>query len=293
MEDTAETGLWQSIKNFFKGKSENPIEDVIKEARSNQEIGPDVAMILLNVLKLDRNQVREIMIPRTDIDCVELKASLQEVIKVIIESGHSRIPVYKENRDQIVGIIHAKDILKAMSKTACKKEVSVQHIMRPPLFIPETKNVQSMLMEFQSKKVHLAIAIDEYGGTSGLITFEDVLEEIVGEIEDEYDSPKPEEIKILEDESCLVAGRTTLSDLKEELGIALKSEHVETLGGYLTETAGRVPGVGENFQIGPHTFQIKEADKKQIHWVLLYPVPSSKKEKQTDPHDPQTRPSST
>ncbi len=138
--------------------------------------------------------------------------------------------------------------------------------------MPETKNVKDMLLEFQSKKQHLAIAIDEYGGTSGLITLEDILEEIVGEIEDEYDSPKEEEIQILENSSCLVSGRTSLEDLKEQLGIYLESEFVETIGGYLTEMMGRIPKEGETIKVKGYNFQIKEADEKHIGSILIYPI---------------------
>ncbi len=272
MEENSEVGLWNSIKNFFSGKAEDPVEKVIIEASDNKELNHDVAKMLLNVLRLENHQVREIMIPRTDIDCVEEKASLQDVVDMIIQSGHSRIPVYKENKDQIVGIIHVKDLLRFMNQV--ESSPSMQEIMRTPLFIPETKNVKNMLLEFQNKKFHMAIAIDEYGGTSGLITLEDVLEEIVGEIEDEYDAPKPDEIKFIEDEGYLVSGRASLEDLNTELGINLNSEHVETIGGYLTEKAGRVPQVGESFAEGQYTFQIKEADKKQVQWILLYPIPS-------------------
>lgn len=272
MEENSEVGLWNSIKNFFSGKTEDPVEKVIIEASDNKELNHDVAKMLLNVLRLENHQVREVMIPRTDIDCVEEQASLQDVVDMIIQSGHSRIPVYKENKDQIVGIIHVKDLLRFMNQV--ESSPSMQEIMRTPLFIPETKNVKNMLLEFQNKKFHMAIAIDEYGGTSGLITLEDVLEEIVGEIEDEYDAPKPDEIKFIEDEGYLVSGRASLEDLNTELGINLNSEHVETIGGYLTEKAGRVPQVGESFAEGQYTFQIKEADKKQVQWILLYPIPS-------------------
>ena len=215
MDDTSEGGLWASIRNFFSGKSESPIENVITEARLDNELSSDTAGMLLNILRLGNYQVREIMVPRTDIDCVEENSSLAEVAEVIINSGHSRIPVYRGNKDHIVGIIHAKDLLPSLLHPEAAKR-SLEEIMRPPFFIPETKNAKNMLLEFQNKKAHLAIAIDEYGGTSGLITLEDVLEEIVGEIEDEYDSPKPEDIQILEDESCLVSGRTSLEDLNSE-----------------------------------------------------------------------------
>ncbi len=278
MEDSSEGGLWSSIRNFFSSKSESsPIKNVILEAQKDKELAADVANMLLNILKLETYQVREIMLPRTDIDCVEEKATIHDVAEVIIQSGHSRIPVYRENKDQIVGIIHAKDLMKVLLHPE-HADVPLQELMRPPLFIPETKDAKNMLLEFQSKKIHLAIAIDEYGGTSGLITFEDVLEEIVGEIEDEYDSPKPEDIRILEDESCLVSGRTSLDDLKEQLNISLDSEHVETIGGFLTEQAGRVPQETENFQINGYTFQIKEADPKQVQWILVHPVPAEKPE---------------
>lgn len=277
MDDTSEGGLWTSIRNFFSGKSESPIENVITEASLDNELSADTAGMLLNILRLGNYQVREIMIPRTDIDCIEENATLAEVAEVIIDSGHSRIPVYKGNKDHIVGIIHAKDLLPSLLHPETSHR-SLEEMMRPPFFIPETKNAKNMLLEFQSKKVHLAIAIDEYGGTSGLITLEDVLEEIVGEIEDEYDSPKPEDIQILEDESCLVSGRTSLEDLNEELGIDLVSDYVETVSGYLTERMGRVPQTGEQFALGRYSFQIKEADSKQVQWVLIHPGPKPAQE---------------
>lgn len=274
MDETSEGGLWTSIRNFFSGKSESPIENVITEARLDNELSADTAGMLLNILRLGNYQVREIMVPRTDIDCVEEKVTLAEVAEVIISSGHSRIPVYRGNKDHIVGIIHAKDLLPSLLHPEAAQR-SLAELMRSPFFIPETKNAKNMLLEFQNKKVHLAIAIDEYGGTSGLITLEDVLEEIVGEIEDEYDSPKPEDIQILEDESCLVSGRTSLDDLNSELGISLESDYVETVSGYLTERIGRVPQTGEHFSFGQYSFQIKEADSKQVQWVLIHPGPQS------------------
>lgn len=274
MDESSEGGLWSSIRTFFgSGKTDDPIRKVITEARDNQELGADVATMLLNVLNLEEHKVQDAMIPRTDIDCVEESAPIQKVIEVIIESGHSRIPIYRENKDHIIGIVHAKDLLKILKAQDHQEDWSIASIMRTPLFIPETKNIKDMLLEFQSKKNHMAIAIDEYGGTSGLITFEDVLEEIVGEIEDEYDSPKPAEIKVLENESCLVSGRTSLEDLRNQLGIRLTSQFVETIGGYLTEWAGRVPQESESFSIDEYTFQIKEADNKQVFWVLIHPVP--------------------
>ncbi len=270
MEEGSEGKLWNAIKNFFSGgKDTQSIEHLIEEAKDNRVIPKDIASMMSNLLKLREKKVYEVMVPRTDIDCAEEKLDIQEIAKIIIESGHSRIPIYRENKDQMVGIVHAKDLLPILLN---EKNTHLKDIMRPLFFVPETKNIKDMLLEFQSKKLHLAIAIDEYGGTSGLITLEDILEEIVGEIEDEYDTPKEEEIQILEDSSCLVSGRTSLEDLKEQLGIELESEFVETIGGYLTEIVGRIPKMGEAIKIGEYNFQIKEADEKHIHSILIYPI---------------------
>lgn len=271
MEDNGDSNLWKSIRDFFTSRDENPIKDVIKEAEEDGDLGHDVGRILLNVLRLEARQIKEIMQPRPDIVCLEEQTPINEVAARIIESGHSRLPVYRNHKDQIIAVVHAKDILPVLLKPE-NTETALTELMRPPLLVPETKSIKSMLLEFQSKKMHLAIALDEYGGTSGLITLEDVLEEIVGEIEDEYDPPKPSEITVLEDECCLVSGRTLLEDLKQELDIELSSDFVETLGGFIIEMAGRIPATGETFDINGYSFQIKEADSKQIQSVLIFPV---------------------
>ncbi len=141
--------------------------------------------------------------------------------------------------------------------------------MRTPLFIPDSKNVNDMLQVFRENKIHLAIALDEYGGTSGLVTFEDVLEEIVGEIEDEYDPPRPDDIQVMEDGAVLVAGRTPLSDLELDAHMSIEAEHVDTISGYVCSVAGRVPDAGEVFEAQGLRFEIKEADPKQVHWILI------------------------
>lgn len=280
MDDSSEGRLWSLIRRFFSGKTESPIEDVIMEAQEDGELTSDESQMLINILRLGRKQVKEIMLPRTDIDCAETNASIQEVAEIIINTGHSRVPIFQQTKDHIVGIVHAKDLLTSLLHPESNGR-SLRSIMRPPFFIPETINVKKMILEFQNKKVHMAIVIDEYGGTSGLITFEDVLEEIVGEIEDEYDAPRPAEIQILEDHSHLVSGRTTLTDLQEQLGIELESDQVETVGGYLTQSAGQVPQAGEVFHLQEYAFKIKEADAKQIFWILIYPLAETFEESAT------------
>ncbi len=282
MEDSSDGKFWSSLRSFFSGKSQEhlKLKKIISNAIKENEITSNIGRMLLNILRLEKLQVREVMIPRTDIDCLEESASIKDVAGTIIRSGHSRIPIYRENKDQIVGIIHAKDILPILmdpDKNLTQSIKELKGLLRSPLFIPETKNIKDMLLEFQSKKVHLAIAIDEYGGTSGLITLEDILEEIVGEIEDEHDLPKPEEFKQIGPNTYLVSGRITLEDLKDRLGIELYSDYVETLGGYLIELSGKVPQAGETFKIKQCSFKVKEADNKHIFSIVVT-LPSEDKE---------------
>ncbi|MEW5772630.1 MAG: hemolysin family protein [Thermodesulfobacteriota bacterium] len=267
-------GLFPSLlRRLFGARDDLPIERTIRDAREDGDLAPEQAAILLNVLRLSRKQVMDIMVPRTDIVCADVGESLTEIARLFVEEGHSRVPIYRENRDNIVGIIHAKDLLRALHSED-NAAATAADIMRPALFIPETKNVYDMLQEFKEKRIHLAIALDEYGGTSGLVTLEDVLEEIVGEIEDEYDEEEPADIQVLDKDTALVSGRATLEDLADEVGILLHSEQVDTVSGYLCELAGRVPDQGERFDLGGSTFLVKEADARQVHWVVVSPLPS-------------------
>jgi magnesium and cobalt transporter len=253
---------------LFGGKESFSVEKIIDSAAREGEIPVEDAAMVLNVLRFGKRQVRDVMIPRTDIVCAEVGDALITVSDLIIESGHSRIPIYKNNRDNIVGIVHAKDLLNSCIHGDAKSTIAGD-LMREPFFLPETKNLKAVLQDFLSQKTHMAVALDEYGGTSGLVTFEDVLEEIVGEIEDEYDEAKPEEIHVQDDGSMLVAGRTTLEDLERRIQLELDSEQVDTLSGWLCEKEGRVPEEGECYHIRTNRITVKEADAKQVHWVVL------------------------
>jgi magnesium and cobalt transporter len=271
LDEGSESRLRSIFRRMFSIKSENHVEELIREARAEGELKSDEALMLLNVLRLRQKQVQDIMVPRPDIAAAETSSTLHEVAELIVEKGHSRIPIFRENKDQIIGIVHAKDLLKSLLHPS-ESDASLESIMRQPLFIPETKNLETMLLEFQSKKVHLAIAVDEYGGTSGLVTFEDVLEEIVGEIEDEYDVSRPEEIQPLDGQVFLLSGRALLDELEQEYGMTLKSEQVDTVGGYITENIGRVPVKGEVLELNGYRFKIRDADVRQIHWLVLEPL---------------------
>ena len=268
MDEGSDSRLWNSFRRFFTRKGECPLEEAIQDAKDGGELQTDEMSMLLNVLQLDDKQAYEIMVPRTDIVCAEIDETVTEVARKFFESGHSRLPIYKETKDQVIGILHCKELLRFF--VGDKDTPSdLASVLRPPYFIPETKNVKNILLDFQTNKQHMAIVLDEYGGTAGLVTLEDVLEEIVGDIEDEYDPPRPEEIQPVGPDTFLVSGRTSLEDLSDECGIRLESEQVETVGGYLSEQLGRVPETDETLELHGYTFSIKEADVKQIQWVIV------------------------
>ncbi len=268
MDDGADSSLWKRIAKIFHGNDAKSVENIIRNASEDGELDKAEGSMLLSVLTLDDLQVQEIMTPRTDMACAKHTSTAKEIAAIIMKSGHSRIPIYQDNRDNIVGIVHAKDLFKyVLGNAGLDKPVS--DIMRTPFYVPETKKVLELLSEFRLRKVHLAIILDEFGGTAGLVTIEDVLEEIVGEIEDEYDAPRGDAITPQEDGTYLITGRIYLEDLADALGIELSSEEVDTLGGYLSLIAGRVPKSGESFDIAGKIFTIKDADVKQVHTVSI------------------------
>ncbi len=267
MDGDSQRSIWSKISHIFGGKSEDNLEQVIIEAREDGDVEAVESSMLLSVLSLGETQAQDIMTPRTDIACLPHGATIKEAAQSILEHGHSRIPVYKETRDNIIGIIYAKDLLTYLiDNTKNVSDDHVETIMRDPYFIPETKNSAELLQEFRARKNHIAIVVDEYGGTSGLITIEDLLEIIVGDIEDEYDAPREEDVQKINDDEYIFHGRTYLDDINE-IGIEIESEEVDTIGGYLSLQAGHVPLVNERFEIAGWEFIVTEADTKQIHKI--------------------------
>lgn len=280
MERDNEDKFWSVFKKIFHRKDASSIENVILAASEEGALRKEEVSIVLNVLRLGRKQVHEIMIPRTDILCAEIGDRPRDVVELIISHGHSRIPIYKDNKDNIVGIVYAKDLLSLALHQCDAPEGGLESIMRAPLFIQETKNVMEMLLEFQARKNHLAIALDEYGGTSGLLTFEDVLEEIVGDIEDEYDFPQPDNIQVQADGALLISGRAELEELQELLHANLDNDQVDSIGGYLSQLAGRVPRKGDVFDVQGHRFTIQDADQKKVRWIRVQPAPAKDPDRQ-------------
>jgi CBS domain containing-hemolysin-like protein len=243
----------EDIKSLASlGEREGIIEEMEKE-------------IIHNVLEFTDSVVHEVMVPRVDMIGVDKNAATADVINTIKESGHSRIPVFEDDIDNIIGVIYAKDIL-IYAKEG--KELKITEIMRPVHFVPETKKIVELLAEMQKLKVHIAVALDEYGGTSGLVTVEDLLEEIVGEIQDEYDQELPKIVKI-DENNFLIGGGAGIEEVIEETGLPISQGEFDTMGGFIFSYIGRVPKQGEEIKINDYKITVTSVISKRIAQVKL------------------------
>jgi putative hemolysin len=231
--------------------------------------------LLSSVLAFTEVLVKEIMIPRTQVAALEETATYEEALKLITESELSRIPVYRGSLDEVVGVLHAKTLLADVKKGIEPAEFQLANYLREPFFVPEVMKVSRLLTEMQRRKTHLAIVVDEFGGTSGIVTLEDVVEEIVGEIHDESDVEE-KRLKVLSDGVVLADAQVSIRDLEEHLGVEFpEGGDYETLGGFLTATAGRVPPPGSLVVWGGLTFTVKAADERRVQKVEIARKPAA------------------
>ncbi len=246
-----------------------------KELRTLVDVGEEKGALLKEekemihgIFELHGTVVREIMVPRTDMVCLEKDSSLTTVLNVVKEKMHSRIPVYDDTVDNIVGILYIKDLLPFIRKRNTS-DFKLEKLVRPAYYVPEQKKINELLREFQAQKIHMAIVVDEYGGTSGLVTLEDVIEEIVGEIQDEYDKEAPL-IEKINEHTFLVDGSMAIDEINEELNLNLPTEEgVDTLAGFLLGQFGSVPKTKEKITYNGYEFVIEKATKKRIQKVRL------------------------
>jgi putative hemolysin len=227
--------------------------------------------LLRSVVDFGETLVREVMTPRPDIVAIRAAATVDDLRRLVQEQEYSRLPVYSENLDNIVGLVVVKDLIQKTD--AVPGSAKVTEIMRPAAFVPETKRVADLLREFQRKRFQLAIVVDEYGGTAGLVTVEDVVEELVGEIRDEYDS-EADPIVREADETYVFSGKVATSDMTDRLGVEIEGDGFETVGGYVLARVGRVPVVGERFNADGLEIEILEAERRRIHKVRIRRTPS-------------------
>lgn len=232
----------------------------------NGEFEQDEQEMISGVLQLERATVSQIMVPRIDIVAIRSDATIAEATGVAISAGHSRIPVYGQSIDEVTGIVYAKDLLKYVVDDP--EGVTIDAILRPAYFVPESKRVDDLLGELQRSRVHMAIVVDEYGGTAGVVTIEDILEEIVGEIADEYDVEEPY-IEVLSDTEAVVAGRVSVDDMLGELDLDPAIASPGTVGGLVQRELGRIPGEGDEVQLGDIRITVLEVDSRRVKRVKV------------------------
>jgi putative hemolysin len=248
---------------------------LIEVAEERGAITTQFAEMMRRILALDQTTADEVMVPRTEIKAIEVSTPIPEVIEFIVRDGHSRYPVYRERLDQVIGILHAKDLL-AYARSG-NAPSSLASLLRPVIFVPTTKPVSALLREFQQERAHMAVVVDEYGGVAGLVTLEDVLEEIVGEIEDEYDRRRQRTlIRRLSQTEALVDGDTEIRRLNRTLGLSLPEEEAVTIAGLILETLGDIPEPGTKLRFGSVEITVEEATEREIQTVRVTILPEEK-----------------
>ncbi len=264
---SSQTGFFKRILRAAKGQSwsREEIQDLLQQ--SDDVFDAQEQDMLTGVLEVAETQVREVMIPRSQMTVLERDQTLDQLLVTIIESGHSRFPVIGEDRDEVLGILLAKDLLRHFGQSDAG-EFHLSKFLRPTSVIPESKRLNTLLKEFRDSHNHMAIVVDEYGGVSGLLTIEDVLEEIVGEIDDEHDQVEEDFIKIDSErngrECFAVRALTRIDDFNDYFECNMTDDEYDTIGGLVMHEFGRLPGRGEELSFGGFAFRVTNADRRRI-----------------------------
>ena len=237
--------------------------ELLRNAEQDQVLDADALGIIEGALQVSSMQVRDIMIPRSQLVIVSAKLPPNEIIELVTKASHSRFPVTGENVDNVIGILLAKDLLPLILKEETEK-LDIKDVVRPATFVPESKRLNVLLKEFRETRQHMAIVIDEYGSVSGAVTIEDVLEQIVGEIEDEYDVDDESHIKKFDEENYIVKALTPVDEFNEYFGTQFRDQEFTTLGGLVLQQIGHIPERGETINIGPFLVTVLNADSRQI-----------------------------
>ncbi len=263
--DSGKSSWIDKIKGVFTEQitDTESLVGALRQAHEDQIIDGDCLSIIEGALQVANMQVREIMIPRSQIISVSTKNTPDELMRIVIEAAHSRFPVTGENNDDVIGILLAKDLLPLLLEDRFSR-FNIKDIVRPATFVPESKRLNVLLKEFRENRNHMAIVIDEYGGLAGAVTIEDVLEQIVGEIEDEHDIDEEAYIKTLDGEHYIVKALTPIEDFNEHFFSNFSSDEFGTIGGLLLNQFGHIPGRNEKIGIGPYVFKVLNADNRQI-----------------------------
>jgi magnesium and cobalt transporter len=265
------TGRWlRRITDTFSGEPRDMEEltGVLRQAKERGIINEDAYEMLEGVLEVSEMQVRDIMVPRSQMVIVNRDDEPKAILPVVIESGHSRFPVIGEDRDQVVGILLAKDLLRYFTEGG-RENFDIKEVLRSVVFIPESKRLNVLLKEFRISHHHMAIVVDEYGGVSGLVTIEDVLEQIVGDIGDEYDVDDELDIRKEGERQFTVRAQTAIEDFNSYFGTEFSDEEFDTIGGLAINLLGRLPRRGETFALGGMEFKVLRADRRRLETLRV------------------------
>lgn len=268
--DTSDKSWLEKIAQAFSGepKTRGDLLEILKVAEQNKIIDSEAQSIIEGALEVSGQQAREVMIPRPQMVVLKAECSPEEILSKVIQAGHSRFPVVGESNDEVLGILLAKDLLPLALKTNLE-DFDLMELIRPATFVPESKRLNVLLKEFRERRKHMAIVIDEYGGVSGLITIEDVLEEIVGEIEDEYDVETDAPIKKLAANDFIIKALTPIEDFNEFFDTKLNEDEFDTIGGLIMSQFGHVPKRNECIEIDNFNFKVLTADKRRVHLLRM------------------------
>jgi magnesium and cobalt transporter len=270
--------LLERLADFLTPQPTSPNERrqeliaTLREAQIDGLIDADALSMIEGVFQVGQLCARDILVPRAQIDWIDINLPLAALIKTVIEAAHSRFPVFEGSRDNVIGILLAKDLL----RHATEKDFQVRDWLRPAVFIPESKRLSVLLRDFKDNRNHLAVVVDEYSGIAGIITIEDVLEQIVGDIEDEHDiDEEADNIISLDNGDIRVKGITELEQFNEALGTQFAEEDIETVAGLVVQHLGRVPKIGELITMDGIEFEVLRADPRQVHILLARQIPKS------------------
>ena len=245
--------------------SEDEIKAMIEVGEESGVVAAEQRRMLHGIFDLSETRVRDVMIPRTEVSGIDISANFQEVLAIVRDARHSRFPVYSENLDSIVGVVHSKDVLAYIGRT---DQFSLKELCRNPYYVPESKRIAVLLQSFRKKREHLAIVVDEYGGVEGIVTLEDVVEEIVGEIHDEYDIAEVD-FRELGEGHYLLDAAMPLREVNRRFGLSLPEEHVTTLAGHLLQIMGRIPVEGDSLEEGQILFRVRRMEDRRIEEVEM------------------------
>jgi magnesium and cobalt exporter, CNNM family len=252
--------------------TEEELRQMAEVAVEEQQIQEEEKELIHSIFEFGDTVVREVMIPRPDMIAVEANSKLRQVLTVMLKHGYSRLPVYDESMDNLVGLVYAKDVMRKLHNGRSRKEPTAGQISRTAIFVPESKKIAELLREMQQKKTHMAIVVDEFGDVAGLVTMEDLLEEIVGEIADEYDRGEPL-VEPVDDHTMRVKGSMPIDELSELLGVELPDEEWDTVGGLMAGLLGKVPKRGEEVKLHGVTFRAEKVQGRRIAKVLVTKSP--------------------